>query len=139
VSRDIFVQDLPTSARTVADIPEDFTPRSIGSSDAIVEAIRRIAPDVDFSDVEWGLIEGPDFSIEISIRKAESVKAFALHVRGDRAADAVIAQILRELGLRALDSDSTSGFFRTPPRPNLTPTTVPATGPRSPGPSTWVR
>ena len=111
VSRDIFIQDLPPLAETVADIPNDFKPRSIGTSDEIVEMIQRLMPDADFSDVEWGVIEGPTFSIEVNIRKAESVKALALHVRGDRAADAVLSEITDALGLRALDSESATGFF----------------------------
>jgi hypothetical protein len=108
VSRDIFIQDLPDLVKTVADIPKDFKPRSIGTSDEIV---RRVVPDADFSDVEWGVIEGPTYSIEVNVHKAESVKALALHVRGDSAADAVITEIIGALGLRALDSESATGFF----------------------------
>jgi hypothetical protein len=111
VSRYIFIQDLPDLAKTVSDIPKDFKPRSIGTSDEIVEKIRRVVPYADFSDVEWGVIEGPTYSIEVNIRKAESVQSLALHVRGDTAADAVITEILGALGLRALDMNSATGFF----------------------------
>jgi len=111
VSRDIFIQDLPALAKTVADIPKDFKPLPIGASDEIVERIQRVVPDADLSDVEWGVIEGPTYSVEVNIRKAESVQAFAPHVRGDRAADAVITEIIGALGLRALDSESATGFF----------------------------
>ena len=114
MSRDIFVQDLPSAAETVADIPKDFEPRPIGSSDEIIATIQRVVPDADFSDVEWGVIERPTFSIEVNIRRAPSLDAFALHVRGDDAADAVIAQILQALRLRGLDpTHSATGFFES--------------------------
>jgi hypothetical protein len=112
MSRDIFVQDLPRSARTVADIPNDFVPRPLGPSDEIIEKIRRVAPDADFSDIEWGRIKGPTYSIEVNIRRAETVQGFAFHVRGV-GADALIAEILRSLDLRALDVASPTGFFES--------------------------
>jgi hypothetical protein len=118
MSRDIFVQDLPRTATTVADIPNDFKPRPIGSSDEIIAAIQRVAPDADFSDVEWGVIERATFSIEVNIPRAPSLDAFALHVRGDDAADVVIAQILHALGLRGLDpTHSATGFFESTATP----------------------
>ena len=119
MSRDIFIWDLPALAKTVADIPKDFMPQPIGTFDEIVEKIQRVVPDADFSDVEWGVIEGPTYSIEVNVHKAESVKALALHVRGDSAADAVITEIVDSLGLRALDSESATGFFRAWTRAEL--------------------
>jgi len=111
VSRDIFIQDLPRDATSVADIADDFVPQAIGSRVHIVDTIARIVPDADFSDPIWGIIEGFGYSIEVNLGEDDPVHGFALHVRGD-GADSVIAAILDELGLRALDSES--GEFFTP-------------------------
>lgn len=114
MSRDIFVQDLPQDAENVGEIPDGFRPRSLGPSKEIVRRIQAAAPEADFSDVEWGVIDGPGYSIEVNIRESDAVQAFALHVRGDASADVIIARILSELELRALDIDSPTGFFRGP-------------------------
>jgi hypothetical protein len=57
-----------------------------------------VVPDADFSDIESGVIERPTYSIEINIRRADSVDGFALRVRGDSAADGMIPEILQALG-----------------------------------------
>jgi len=114
VSRDIFVQDLPKEAETVGEIPSDFEPRSLGPSKELVRRIQVAVPEANFSDTEWGVIDGPGSSIEVNIRESNAVQAFALHVRGDASADEIIARILSGLELRALDPDSPTGFFRGP-------------------------
>jgi hypothetical protein len=110
VSRDIFVQDLPREARTAADIPDDFQPQPIGSSQRILDAVRQLDPGADFSDPAWGRIERPDYSIEVNLPHGENIRSFALHVRGV-GADAFVMALLRALDLRALDGDSEEGLI----------------------------
>jgi hypothetical protein len=50
VSFDVFVQDLPADARTVADIPYDFAPQPLGRRADILAGILRAAPAVAFTD-----------------------------------------------------------------------------------------
>lgn len=111
MSWDIFVQDIPASARTVSEIPPDFRPGPVGSRAAIIEGIEHVVPTIDFSDRTWGMIADPSFSIEVDIEERDPVQTFALHVRGDDVAAGVVADILQTLGLRAFDPHSKTGIF----------------------------
>lgn len=111
MSFDVFVQDLPPDARAVADIPDDFAPRPIGRRADILTGILRAAPAADFIDPTWGRIDGPGFSIEVNIGPEDVLDSFAFHVRGGQEALLVVADILRELGLRAIAPGTESGFF----------------------------
>ncbi len=110
MSWDVFVQDLPTDATCVADIPDDFRPQSIGKRATIIAGIRAEFPLADFSDPAWGILEAGSYSIEFNLGADEQVRSFAMHVRG--AVDAVdaVAAVLTRLGLRAFDTSS-GGFF----------------------------
>ena len=111
MSFDVFVQDLPPDSRTVEDIPDDFTPKPIGRRVDIVAGILRVAPFADFADPTWGKIDEPGFSIEINIGPADILDSFAFHIRGGDEAMFVVADILRELRLRAIAPGTVSGFF----------------------------
>jgi hypothetical protein len=110
MSWDIFVQDLPIDARTIEDISGDFVPSPIGRRSEIIMKILEIAPFADFSDPSWGRIGGKDFSIEVNLGDSEIVEGFTLHVRGSELASGIVADILRTLQMRALDS-STGDIF----------------------------
>lgn len=110
MSWDIFVQDLPRDARRVEDIPDEFVPAPLGPRSKIIAAILEVAPSADFSNPSWGIIDGDDWSIDVSLGDAEECESFAFHVRGGDAAVGVIEAILRRLNLRALDAQ-TGDFF----------------------------
>ena len=76
VSFDVFVQDLPPDARTVADIPDDFAPKPIGRRADIVAGILRAAPATSFAEPTWGVINGPGFSVEVNIGPEEVLTGF---------------------------------------------------------------
>ena|SRR5262245_36501921 len=114
MSWDIFVQDLPNGIANTDEIPADFQRRPIGSRDDIIATIRRIVPTADFSDPLWGRIEGSGYSIEVNLGKEHLLKSFAFHIRGGSDAIHVIAAILRELNLRAIDPSSETGLFDYP-------------------------
>jgi hypothetical protein len=111
MSFDVFVQDLPSNARTVADIPHDFAPQPLGSRAEILAGILRAAPEADFCDPAWGKIEGAQYSIEVNIGPEDPVTSFAFHVRGGEGALLVIANILAQLQFRAIAPGTKSGFF----------------------------
>jgi len=111
MSWDIFVQDIPADVKSVEEIPEDFKPRPLGKPQEIIARIQEVAKDADFTNPEWGTIDGPDFSIEISISSKEEINGFAFYVRGGDQAALVIADILEHLGLRAFDPSSETGIF----------------------------
>lgn len=111
MSWDIYVQDLPLGVSHVSEIPDDFVPERLGTRASIIAAISEVEPDADFSDPELGKIEGPGYSIDVSLGNSEFVKSFALHVYGGGEAPRVIAAILQRLGFRALDPGSEPGFL----------------------------
>jgi hypothetical protein len=111
MSWDIFVQDLPATARTLEDIPSDFAPAVLGGRADLIRRIEAVAPSVDFSDPAWGILETSNFSVEFNIGDEDPVQSFALHVRGDDSAAAFVSDLLTRLGLRALDPQSDSGLF----------------------------
>jgi len=111
MSWDIFVQDIPTEAQSVADIPDDFSPQPIGSPSQVLAAVRSAAPFADFSDPTWVRIDAPGVSIEVSIAAEESLNSFAFHIYGGDCSAGVVADILQRLRLRAFDPASGSGIF----------------------------
>ena len=115
MSRDIFVQDLPPTITSVAQIPNDFEPRSIGSRSQIIAVIGSVVPKADCSDPSWVVIdESPVFHIEVNLGETENLAGFAFHVSGGAEADRVVSRILDALHLRALDPASDSGLFESP-------------------------
>jgi hypothetical protein len=110
MSWDIFVQDLPRDAKSVADIAADFKSASIGKRSIVIEKIKEVVPTADFSDPSWGRIDGDGWSIEVNIGTKEDCEGFAFHIRGRDAAVGAVAAILQHLKLRALDSQ-TGDFF----------------------------
>jgi hypothetical protein len=115
MSWDIFVQDLPKAASTAKEIPDDFTPGPIGKRSQIIDKIRQIVPEADFSDPSWGRIDGEKWSIEVNMGKDKECSGFCFHVREDDAAAGVVAAILEQLDLRALDPAHKTGFFTPGP------------------------
>lgn len=104
MSWDVFVQDFPVEAKTVEEIPENFVPQPVGRRTEIIECIKGVAPEADFSDPSWGSVEMPECSMEIDLGDSEEVIDFAFHVHGGEMAPGVILKILRRLDLRAVDN-----------------------------------
>ena len=50
MSWDIFVQDIPAAALSVADIPDDFAPQLIGTRAQVVATVADLVPTADVSD-----------------------------------------------------------------------------------------
>jgi hypothetical protein len=111
MSWDISVQNLPAGIRNVAEIPDDFRPDPLGSRAQLIERIRKFAPGTRFTDAAWGSFEAPSFSIEFNLGESDPVYSFAMHVRGDDAATAFVADLLAYLEYPALDPQSSSGLF----------------------------
>jgi hypothetical protein len=111
MSWDIFVQDIPATANSGDDIPDDFAPLSLGPRSDVIRRILEVVPGADFSDPSWGTFEGPDFSVEFNMGNDTNVEAFAMHVRGGDAAAGFVADLLTRCGWRAFDSASKSGIF----------------------------
>lgn len=113
MSWDLFIQDLPPDASSVAEIPDDFQPKPIGLRSELIASILEAVPEADFSDPAWGVFDAADHSIEFNMGGEEEAQSIALHVRGGQAAVATVKRVLKQLGRRALDSGSETGAFFT--------------------------
>jgi hypothetical protein len=111
MSYDIFVLDIPQAVTRVEDVPADFVPRPLGPRQRIVEALRRAVPDLALDETGWGSIEGPDYSIEVNLGAEDPISSFAFHVRGRETALFVIADVLNDLGCRAVAPGAQTGIF----------------------------
>ncbi len=114
VGWDIFVQDIPADAASVADVPDDFDPQPIGTRSQVLAVVGEVAPWADTSDPAWVAIDGADFSVEVNLGEEEELMGFAFHARGSDSAAGLIADLLDRLGLRAFDPASDSGLFDIP-------------------------
>lgn len=114
MSWDIIAQDLPRDAASVEEIPDNFQPQPIGNRSQLIARIQQVVPQVVFTDPSWGIIEGNDWSIEVSTGDTELCDRVAFHVRGGDDAMGAVAAILDELKLRAIDCQS-GEFFTTGP------------------------
>jgi hypothetical protein len=111
MSWDIFVQDIPASATSVDEIPDDFKPKPLGPHSELLRAIRTVLPFADYSDRTWIRVDLPEVSMEISLGDDDPVQGFAFHVRGGDLSAAAIAEILGRIGVRAFDPESDNGLF----------------------------
>src|SRR5438477_1811239 len=102
MSWDIFVQDLPTDAHDVGEIPDDFAPRPLGTRAAIAARISAILPTVQFADSGWSTVDQPGCSMELDLGSSEIVTSVAFHVYGGDFAPGIVADLLGQLGWRAL-------------------------------------
>jgi hypothetical protein len=111
MSWDIYIDGFPDSIKRVADIPDDVKLRPLGKRSDLIAQIREVAPQADFSNPEWGILEGDGFSIEFMMGAEEVLRGgFTLFVRGGGNPAPLIASILNGLDLRGIDCQ-TSEFF----------------------------
>ena len=109
MNRDIFVLDLPSDAKRVADIPKGSRPSTIKRSE-IIDGIIDVFPAANFSNPAWGIIIDQGWSIEVNLGPEQECSSLMLHVRGGDGAIAAVAAIVGRLNLRAIDC-TTSEFL----------------------------
>jgi hypothetical protein len=110
MSWDIYIQNFPTTAKRVADIPDNFQPRSLGQRGELIAQIREVVPRADFSNPDWGVFDGDGFSIEFAMGSDEVCRSITLLVRGGGSPAPLIGALLDRLQLRGIDCQ-TSEFF----------------------------
>ena len=105
MSWDIFIQDLP-EVRSANEIPEDFRPRPIGERELLATRIRKVFPMAEPQDDDWFFVKAPDMdlSLQLHLEDAKQVRYILVHVHGGPQSASGVAALLRELGLRALDT-----------------------------------
>ena len=117
MSWDLFALDFPAGIQSIDEIPKGWSPTPFGKRAAIIEKIRALYPEADFSDDDpsWGRLRLAGVSIEFNLSDDEDVECLCMHVRGGDPAPHVVARILGALGLRAACSGSDSGLFEYDP------------------------
>jgi hypothetical protein len=104
VSWDVFIQDLPESARTIAEIPDDFEPQALGKR---IDVVTTITECFDLPHSLQGEVFTVDLvrsSIEISVGEDDPCRCVALHIYGGIDAAPAVARLLNCLGRRGLDT-----------------------------------
>ncbi len=104
MSWNVLLTVVPEGFESMEQLPRGFRPPSIGPHGDVENALRRAVPAIDLRDVNWGVIDGPGWSIEVNIGRADPVDSIMLHIRGggDDALPLVF-RIAGGLGCRPLD------------------------------------
>ena len=111
MSWDIFVQDIPSDARSVADSPDDFRPLPIRARAQVLEVIHSVAPFADFRDAACVHLDAAGVNIDISLDAEDPLRGFVFHIYGGDYSAGIVSDILKRLELRAFDPASDTGIF----------------------------
>lgn len=98
---------------SVEDIPDRYQPESLGPRKEIIQQIKNVFPSANFSDPEWGSYEEQTFVLEFIMGSQDVCSTFGVRVHGDEKAMIAIDFLLKTLGLRGVDHQ-TSEFFTLP-------------------------
>ena len=79
----------------------------------MVASISKVAPEVRFSNPEWGTIDGDDYRIDVNLGLNDPITTFAFHLYGGKEGLFIIADILDELGTRAFAPGTKSRSVRS--------------------------
>lgn len=116
MSWDLIVMDLPPRIKSIAEIPNSYKPRPLGTRADIIAKLSSIFPQTDFSDPSRGVLKVPGCLIEFSMDSQHEVDHFVMHVRGvGKECPKTVAHILAQLNMRALDTASELGLFEQDP------------------------
>jgi hypothetical protein len=119
VSWDVVILQVPEGVESPAELPDDFD-SNLGSAESFLRLLKSLFPEIDLSDPAWGILDGPEFSIEFSIGEKDPVDSVMLHVRGSGQAVEPIQSLCKAGGWRALDmSDGEFIDFSAAPEAGL--------------------
>ena len=104
MSWDVFIQDLPQSARTIAEIPDDFEPQALGKRLDLVRTIQECFNLPDSSQSKVIAVDLAGSTIEISVGEDDPCRCVALHIYGGIDAAPAVARLLNCLARRGLDT-----------------------------------
>ena len=108
---DVVALDLPRGFKDLGELPQDYSPKTLGKRSDLIRKIEEIVPDANFERPAYGEILRTDFVIEVCILQEENVESIGFGVHGDgEMAVEVIGDILDHLDLRAIDL-STGDYF----------------------------
>lgn len=102
MSWDLLLLNVPLDIISAKDIPGDFD-AVVGPKPEILSVLRKICPDIDLTDPNWGVLRRDDFSIEFNLGNGDPLRAIGLAVRGGDRAIRIIQKICEKTGCRAVD------------------------------------
>ena len=102
MSWDVVIMNVPEGIESPAELPDDFE-SNLGTAESFLSLLNSLFPEIDLSDPTWGILDGPDFSIEFSIGENDPIESVMLHVRGSDQAIQPIQRLCQAGSWRALD------------------------------------
>jgi hypothetical protein len=97
------VANLPRSAASANDIDYDLNYGAIGTRSELIDAIRGILPESDFSDPARGVLETAGYRIRFLMGCRGEITFFSMLVSGDSEGVSQVRSLLEQLNLPALD------------------------------------
>lgn len=107
---EVIVLHAPPEVRDLSGFPADFRPVPLGAHASVLEAIREVVPDVEFSKPELGFITGEGFGMEVFLGEDDPVDTVMVKVVGGEGALEVVARIMERLGAQAFDIQTAERF-----------------------------
>ena len=97
MSWDVTIQRFSKEYAAVNEIPNSERCMMLGSCAEVRTAINRFFPNVDWTDVAWGVFESDYGSVEFNIGKDEPNTGFMMHIRASsKVVPAIVAMCLSE-------------------------------------------
>jgi hypothetical protein len=107
----IYAMRGPGGVRRLDDIPDGYSPPSLGTAEEVVALVREVVPDVDATKRSWLRMEGPDHDVEMTIGKGVEVRDVTFYINGGTASIPLVMKISSRLGVTPYDTES--GNFLT--------------------------
>jgi hypothetical protein len=85
MSWDVFIMKTPDEIKSVSEIPKDYCLPPLGTLSDILDMLKELLPDIDFSDPHWGVLATETYSIEFNIGNEDPVESLMLLIRGEDA------------------------------------------------------
>lgn len=118
MSWDVTVQRFGKEYESVSEISDSESCVALGSSAEVRASIGRFFPEVDWTDMSWGLWESNYGSIEFNMGKDEPSTGFMMHIRASSEVVLTIVTMCRSEGWQALDC-SDGVFLERVPNPDV--------------------
>jgi hypothetical protein len=103
MGRDVKVFDFDGHTPPEEAVRPGFQPRSMGSAEAVREAISRALVDVDWSNPRCGVLTDEGYTLEFDLGQVEAVQGLTLHIHGGGDVMGVVAHLCLVNGWAALD------------------------------------
>ena len=83
MSWSIVLLKVSNEVKSLSDLPKDYNPSPLGTLNDILGMLKKLLPDIDFSDPYWGMLGLEKGSIEFSIGDEDPVECIMLYIRGE--------------------------------------------------------